>query len=52
MSRVSCSRRRVLKADGHEGLADGALPGLGHLPAHTAVGGHLAGGGRGLGQSL
>lgn len=52
MSRVPCSRRHVLKADRHEGLAYGALPCLGHLPAHAAVGSNLARGGRGLGQSL
>lgn len=52
MSCVSCSRRRILKADRHEGLVDGAGPRLGHLPAHAAVGSDLARGGRGRGQSL
>lgn len=52
---VSCvprSRRRVLKADRHEGLMDGTRPRLGHLPAHATVGSDLARGGRGRGQSL
>lgn len=42
--------RCVLEDDWHEGLADGALPGLGHLAAHAAVRGHLAGRGRGRGE--
>lgn len=52
MSGVPCGGRRVLEADGHEGLPDGALPRLGHLPAHAAVGSDLARGGRGRGQGL
>lgn len=42
----------VLKDDRHEGLPDGALPRLGHLAADAAVWSYLAGGGRGLGESL
>ncbi|KAA8594320.1 hypothetical protein FQN60_005154 [Etheostoma spectabile] len=42
----------VLKDDWHEGLANGALPSLGHLTPNAAVGSYLAGGGRGRGESL
>lgn len=50
MRRVPGGWRRVLEDDRHEGLADGALPRLGHLAAHAAVGSHLTGRGRGRGQ--
>ena len=52
MSCVPRSWRGVLEDDWHEGLANGALPGLGHLTPDAAVGSYLAGGGRGLGESL
>lgn len=35
----------ILEDDRHEGLANGALPRLGHLTAHAAIGRHVAGGG-------
>jgi len=50
--RVAGGWRCVLKDDGHEGLADGALPRLGHLAPDAAVGRHLAGGGRVLQEGL
>lgn len=52
MSCVSRSWWCVLKDDWHEGLANDALPRLGHLTPNAAVGGYLAGGGRGRGESL
>ena len=44
---VSLRGRSVLEDDGHQGLANGALPCLGHLPPHAAIGRHVAGRGRG-----
>lgn len=52
MRRVPCSWGCILKDDWHEGLPNGALPGLGHLTANAAVGSYLARGGRGWGESL
>lgn len=49
---VPLSGRCVLEDDGHEGLADGALPCLGHFPAHAAIGRHIAGGRRSGGKTL
>lgn len=49
---VPCSWWCVLEDDWHEGLANGALPRLGHLAANAAVGSYLAGGRRGRGESL
>lgn len=49
---VPCSWGCILKDDRHEGLPDGALPGLGHLTADAAVRNYLARGGRGWGESL
>lgn len=48
---VPCGWRCVLEYDRHEGLADGALPRLGHLPPHAAIRSHLAGRGRGRRES-
>lgn len=48
---VPCGWRCVLEDDRHEGLADGALPRLGHLTAHAAIRSHLAGRGRGRRES-
>lgn len=52
MSCVPLRRWCVLKDDWHEGLANDALPRLGHLTPNATVGSYLAGGGRGLGKSL
>lgn len=42
---MSLYRRCILEDDWHEGLANGALPRLGNLPPHAAIGHHVAGGG-------
>lgn len=51
VSCVPCGWRRVLEDDRHEGLADGALPRLGHLTPNAAIRSHLTGRGRGRRES-
>lgn len=46
--RVPLRRWCILKDDGHEGLANGALPRFRHLTPNPTVGRHQAGGGRRL----
>lgn len=49
---MSLYRWCILEDNWHEGLANGALPRLGHLPPHTAIGNHVAGGGGCGGEGL